>query len=88
MSFSVIFPIYRNFSIYRLHIRHVAKSSIFVLLKCKVNEVDIRVKKIVNSFEMIINGDLSTFQIIQNQNFFQISSKEYSYLANLKGENR
>jgi hypothetical protein len=33
----------------------------------------------VNSFEIIING-VSTFWIIQNQNFLQMSTKEFSYL--------
>ena len=44
----------------------MAKSSISVLLKCKVKEVD--------------ETASSTFQIIQNKNFLHISTKEFSYL--------
>jgi hypothetical protein len=76
------FPIYRNFSVYRIKFTHHAYGEIinfcFTQMQSKRSR-HLHPKFLRNSFEIIING-VSTFQIIQNQNFFQISTKEFSYL--------
>ena len=75
------FPIYRNFSVYRIKFIHRAYGEIinFCFTQMQSKRSKLRVKNNVNSFEIILNG-VSTFEIIQNQNFLQISTKEFSYL--------
>ena len=78
------FPIYRNFSVYHIKFTHHAYGEIinfcFTQMQSKRSRhFGLRVKNNVNSFEIIVNG-VSTFEIIQNQNFLQISTKEFSCL--------
>jgi hypothetical protein len=83
------FPIYRNFLVYRIKFTHHAYGEIinfcFTQMQSKrsrhfvLKTMSVYIKFLRNSFEMIINR-VSTLQIIQTQNFVQISSKEFSYL--------